>query len=29
MKARMLTAVFALSSLAMVALSGAAPFQNW
>lgn len=29
MKARLLTGVFALASLAIVAISGAAPFQNW
>jgi hypothetical protein len=29
MKARLLTGMFALASMALIAVSGAAPFQNW
>ncbi len=29
MKTRLLTAAFALASLAMIAVAGAAPYQNW
>jgi hypothetical protein len=29
MKARLLSGLFALGSLALIAVSGAAPFQNW
>jgi hypothetical protein len=29
MKARIITALFALAGLATVALAGAAPFQDW
>jgi hypothetical protein len=29
MKARVVTGLFALASMALIAVSGAAPFQNW
>jgi hypothetical protein len=29
MKTRVLTGLFALASMALIAVSGAAPFQNW
>jgi hypothetical protein len=29
MKARLIGGAFALASMALIALSGAAPFQNW